>query len=402
MNEIKRKEKQFNENLNTQNSTSTDFTKKNKMLFYKTISSNFSQPQINDQKSRNEQPKHNYFNSVKKSKNKKKIDSQSSKYKTINKYPNRKRYQSIISLNASPNKENEKKIESPINSLLPTNINLYHHLICDRNFGIFGNLNWALRLRDYNHKGVNDTKVIDYKDYYYRENNDKDDTKKERIQFKHEKIKLTDNFNPPSYYEEDLNKYKKRRQIEKRSLITELNPNYNRIRHLLFGNNNGNVNYSQFNFESTLRNIKYDKTKENKKWQVLPVVNKSNKKITKFLDPITPMGIQNLRKIEKYLPKNYEYNLKDLVYGNDKIKKKIIFNNRNYTISGAGETLGDEKYDNKFGDNNMFANLGILTTATNQQCKFELGLRQYGSYKDKKSLTQHNFRPKKKLIKKGM
>ena len=277
MNEIKRKEKQFNENLNTQNSTSTDFTKKNKMLFYKTISSNFSQPQINDQKSRNEQPKLNYFNSVKKSKNKKKIDSQSSKYKTINKYPNRKRYQSIISLNASPNKENEKKIESPINSLLPTNINLYHHLICDRNFGIFGNLNWALRLRDYNHKGVNDTKVIDYKDYYYRENNDKDDTKKERIQFKHEKIKLTDNFNPPSYYEEDLNKYKKRRQIEKRSLITELNPNYNRIRHLLFGNNNGNVNYSQFNFESTLRNIKYDKTKENKKWQVLPVVNKNNK-----------------------------------------------------------------------------------------------------------------------------
>ena len=37
MNEIKRKGKQFNENLNTQNSTSTDFTKKNKMLFYKTI-----------------------------------------------------------------------------------------------------------------------------------------------------------------------------------------------------------------------------------------------------------------------------------------------------------------------------------------------------------------------------
>ena len=66
------------------------------------------------------------------------------------------------------------------------------------------------------------------------------------------------------------------------------------------------------------------------------------------------------------------------------------------------EIIGDEKYDNKFGDNNMFANLGILTTATNQQCKFELGLRQYGSYKDKKSLTQHNFRPKKKLIKKGL
>lgn len=401
MNEIKKKEKQFNENIMTQNSTSTDFTKKNKMLFYKTISSNFSQEPTNNQKTKNKSPKHNGFNSVKKFQNQKKIDSPTNKFKILNKYPSQKRYKSTVTLNNTPKKENEKKRESSINSLLPTNINLYHHLICDKNFGIFDNLNWALRLRDYNHKGVNDAKVIDYKDYYYRENNEKDDVKKEKTKFKHEKIQLTENFNPPSYYDEDLNKYKKRRQIEKKSLITQLNPNYNKIRHLLFGNNKGIVNYSQFHFETTLRNIKYDKNKENKKWAVLPMV-KSNKKIAKFLAPITQMGIQNLKKIEKYILNNYEYNLKDLVYENDKIKKKIIYNNRNYTVSGAGETLGDEKYDNKFGDNNMFANIGILTTATNQQCKFELGLRQYGPYKDKKSLTQHNFRPKKKLDKKGL
>lgn len=59
-----------------------------------------------------------------------------------------------------------------------------------------------------------------------------------------------------------------------------------------------------------------------------------------------------------------------------------------------GETLGDEKYDNIFGDNNMFANKRILSTHTNQQCKFELGLRLYG--KDKKYSTQINFRKSKK------
>ena len=50
MNQIKRKEKQFDDNIITQASTSTNFTKRNKMLFYKTISSNFSQEPSNNQK----------------------------------------------------------------------------------------------------------------------------------------------------------------------------------------------------------------------------------------------------------------------------------------------------------------------------------------------------------------
>ena len=45
MKKLKRKEKQFDENIITQATTSTNFTKRNKMLFYKTITSNFSQEQ---------------------------------------------------------------------------------------------------------------------------------------------------------------------------------------------------------------------------------------------------------------------------------------------------------------------------------------------------------------------
>jgi hypothetical protein len=396
MNKFKRKEK-MDENIVTQNSTSTDFTKKNKMLFYKTISSNFSNEPFKNQKSKNKETKQIGFNSVKKFSKKKKIDSPLTKFKSIiEKTPNEKRRKSIVTIHDTPNKENEKKIESIpiINSLLPTNINSYQHLIRDRSFGIYDNLNWALRLRDYSHKGLNQAKVIDYKDYYYRENIKTNAIKQERI-------KLTEDFNPPSYYEEDLNKYKKKRQIESRSLITQLNPNYNKIRHLLFGNNQGKVNFSQFNFETTLRNLKYIRNNnENKKWEILPVV-RTSKKIAKFLAPVTPNGIQHFKNIEKFVHKNYEYNIKDETYENDRIKRKYIYNNRNYTVSGIGETLGDEKYNNHFGDNNMFANKRILSTESNPQCKFELGLRIYGPYQDKKYLTQQNFRPKNKNIKKG-
>ena len=112
--------------------------------------------------------------------------------------------------------------------------------------------------------------------------------------------------------------------------------------------------------------------------------------------PITLQGIQNLKNIDKFIHKTYDYSFKDVFVGESKIKKKIKYTNRNFTISGIGETLGDEKYNNHFGDNNMFANKQILSTESNPQCKFELGLRIYSPYKDRKYLTHTNFRPKKK------
>ncbi len=392
MKQIKRKDRHFDENIATQNSTSTDFTKKNKMLFYKTISSNFSQEQNKNQKSfRNQALKNQNIKTIKKSE-KGKSFSPNKNFKSINETPIKKK-QSIVSIHNSPKKEDSKnqEITLKINSLLPTNINSYQHLIRGTDFGIYDNLNWALRLRDYSYKGINNTKVIDYKDYYYRENAKTTEIKHE------EKIQLTENFNPPSYYEADLEKYKKRMKSGSKPLLMQLNPNYNKIRHLLFGNNKGKVNYSQFSFESTLRNLKSGKNDERKKWEILPAVKNNNRKyMTKFFAPITSQGIQNLKNMEKYLPKNYEYNLKDIVVGEDKVKKRIMYNNRNYTISGIGETLGDQKYNNVCREKNIFAHQKILTTATNEQCKFELSLRFYETNKDKKAKTQANFRPKKK------
>ena len=96
------------------------------------------------------------------------------------------------------------------------------------------------------------------------------------------------------------------------------------------------------------------------------------------------------------MPKNYEINHGEAIVGNDRIKTKILVNNRSYTVCGYGECLGDPKYDNKFGDNNMFANKDILKTETNPSSKFELGLRIYGSYKNISHFNKINNRKKSK------
>ena len=66
------------------------------------------------------------------------------------------------------------------------------------------------------------------------------------------------------------------------------------------------------------------------------------------------------------------------------LKKKILVNNRSYTVSGFGDNLSEKTYNNKFRDLNIFANREILLNSTNSMSKFELGLRNYELNKSKK------------------
>ena len=171
---------------------------------------------------------------------------------------------------------------------------------------------------------------------------------------------------------------------------------------MLFRNRGEHSNESQFHFATTLRNIKPLKeiNNKNKKFEVLPFVEKNNNinkyLIAKFLAPCTEYGIQNLKKIKKYISKKYKYKYEQELVGGQKIFKKIFSEDNKYTLSGIGETLGDIKYDNNFTDNNIFYNRQILKTESNPFCKFELSLRAYGKNEDRKSMTHRNFKPKKK------
>ena len=389
------KESQIEEMPITQGTTSTDFTKANKALFLKTISSNFSN-QSNLKKAKppnrnNLNKKTKFFSPLKKVENTHNIPDTTTKRKY-----------SIVSLGEKNTNSNSKKSEKIIkshliqNMLLPRNINSYTHLIRGKGVGIYAEIDWALRLRDFSHKNY-DTKVLDYKDYYYRKNQ-----KTEEIKQESHKITLTENFIPPSFYEDDLKKYKKKiKSFDKSSLIIKLNPNFHKIKHLLYRNKGDHSDFSQFNFATTLRNGNIKTlNKENKKFEVLPVVNKDNPVINTFLKPYTKSGVQNLKKIEKYISKKYEYKYGTSYVGGDKIMKKKIVEDRLHTISGIGETLGDMKYNNYFAQKNIFYNKKILELETNPMCKFELGLRNYDDNDDEiKNKTHRNFRPKKKKYK---
>ena len=153
----------------TQGTTSTDFTKPNKALFLQTITSNFSNKSKNNNKIISRNKKQNKLNSP---------------FKTAETQRNRKK---SIELIINSGKKSDKLIKSKIqNLLLPRNINSYTHLIRGKGVGIYAEIDWALRLRDYSHK-LNETKVLDYKDYYYRKNQ-KNEVNEE---IKQEKIKPT-------------------------------------------------------------------------------------------------------------------------------------------------------------------------------------------------------------------
>lgn len=250
-------------------------------------------------------------------------------------------------------KLNKKRSHPNLNvskNILPTNVNAFYHLIYDNLFGSYESLNWALGLR-------------------LASNN-----------LKSKKILAE-----PAFYQADSKKFLEKISKDTKPLLNQLNPNFSKIQHLTHGKGRGNINYSQFNFSSCLRNFKNKQIEINKEKEKhfnltpLPQI-KSDKYKIKCLSPITTSGISNLSKIENYIPKNYKISFEDTKVGNDNIKKKILSINRNYTLCGFGENLAEQKYNNKFREVNYFANKELLTNNSNPMSKFELGLRNYKRY----------------------
>lgn len=263
----------------------------------------------------------------------------------------------------TPKNENKNliKIKSQPNmnintNILPTNVNDFYHLIYDNLFGSYESLNWALGLRLANKK---------------------------------DNLNSEKHFTEPTFYTEDEKKFSEKNAKYIKPLLNQFNPDFSKIQHLTRRRNKGNINYSQFSFSSCLRNNKINKDKErNFKLTRLPNITGYKYKI-RNLAPITTSGISNLNKIENYISKNYQITYENTKVGKDIIKKKILSINKNYTLCGLGECLGDKKYNNKFREVNISANKHLLSTTSNPFCKFELGLRDY---KYNNSLDKDKFK----------
>ena len=237
------------------------------------------------------------------------------------------------------------------------NQNQYVQILSNKD-ATLGDLKWCLKLRN-----------------YFDNKNIKKDDDEGRIK--------TKNFKSPSFYDADLEKYKKRNktnEIKKRPLTSKIS-NYNYVNHLLTNRFAGSPNGDIFNFETNLRQYNdnnQDILKSEKNWKDLPY-KFLEKQYPIFLPPTTDNDKLNWKKIEKYTYKPCMTEYKKVLVGKDEIlQKKYVKVNNGISYGNIGEHLAYEPYSDVFQDINTSKNKHILTYHGNSLCHFELGLRLYG------------------------
>ena len=237
------------------------------------------------------------------------------------------------------------------------NQNQYIQILSNKD-ATLGDLKWCLKLRN-----------------YFDNKNIKKDDDEGRIK--------TKNFKSPSFYDADLEKYKKRNktnEIKKRPLTSKIS-NYNYVNHLLTNRFAGSPNGDIFNFETNLRQYNdnnQDILKSEKNWKDLPY-KFLEKQYPIFLPPTTDNDKLNWKKIEKYTYKPCMTEYKKVLVGKDEIlQKKYVKVNNGISYGNIGEHLAYGPYTDVFQDINSSKNKHILTHHGNSLCHFELGLRLYG------------------------
>jgi len=246
----------------------------------------------------------------------------------------------------------------------PKNQNQYLQILSNRD-ATLGDIKWCTKLRNY---------------FEDNKNNKQKEEDEGRLKIK--------TFKSPSFYDADLEKYKKRNktnEIKNRPLSSKIT-NYNYVNHLLTNRFAGSANGDIFNFETTLRQYNNDKEllKAEKNWKELPY-KFLEKQYPIFLPPTTDNDKLNWKKIEKYTYKPCVTDYKKVTVGKDEIlQRKFIKSNNGISYGNIGEHLSYEPYTDVYQDINSSKNKHILTHHGNSLCHFELGLRLYGPIVRKK------------------
>ena len=258
---------------------------------------------------------------------------------------------------------------------IPKNVNEYKHLLETR-YLAQGDLDWTLDLRLYDKQ----LKPIST----YRE------------------LKTIS----PSFYDADLKKFRKTKS--KNSKIIEpltLRDNPFSLSHLVKGNANL-INESMLNFETTLRCFglpKGVKTVTHKnQWKNFPFNKVTITNENKILPPLRDKEKANLRKIDKYVLRNYITLYKKKKYGNDNIQYKQMIPDKSSQSIYLGEHLSLKEYNNTYESKNIQNIRHILANHSNSLAKFENGLRggyELTSREYNNKLRQSIIEKNKKLIK---
>ena len=226
-------------------------------------------------------------------------------------------------LNYNNNKIKNTKTNSTTNLnkkiIIPYNSNEYWHLIDPKLHTNKIQLNWNFNLRVYPINNNNNKKIVR-------------------------------SFSAPSFYEEDLNKYKSKLNIKNNlNKITDddKNKNFANIKHLFKNNINGMFQTNNhFNFEVTLRNFKLKHSNSfinPKKWN-----NFDGKKSNKEIVNLVPN--KNIKENSILRPFNI-INEKILFY-NDPIIKKTYLKDKNLAYNFNYNHMNSLPFNDNFNERN--------------------------------------------------
>ena len=265
------------------------------------------------------------------------------------------------------------------------NTNEFEHLLRNNTNIDYGNFKWIIKLRNYNNNNNNsDYKYKTSNNFYNNKTNNFNDSNNNIENNESNRTlrisKTVKNLGPPSFYQNDLEKYKIRnlKKINNNNIYKE-NLNFRTIRHLTKNKSNiGTISNDMFLYMSSIRENKSAKNIfiNPNKWKDLSYVNK----YPDFPISSSPKNknlLEIYNKIKKYISKPYNINFKKIKFNGNNLIQKTMSKNNDLIFSEIGDHLSKIPYNNIFQEINTFKIKELLKKHNNTQCLFELNLRQY-------------------------
>ena len=243
-------------------------------------------------------------------------------------------------------KENSKNNSEQIVKI--QNANEIWHLLNGKSHGTKSEVNWSINLRDY-------------------------EINKKKLKF--EKI------NPPSFYEIDEKKYKKKNLIKSNSTNDIFV--FNSIKHLLSTYTSGEtLDNNTFIFERTLRKFKLKKehfVNHKNKW--------NNITSNSFLNSLNYLPVSD-KLNEKYILRPYKVIRKNASVGDLEIIQKQYVKDEKFALNWFGEHKSKLPYNDIHKCKNFYEFENVLKgkNQNRTQLFFELGLRNQFEKKNKKNI----------------
>ena len=189
--------------------------------------------------------------------------------------------------------------------------------------------------------------------------------------------------NPPSFYDEDFAKHRKRTKL--RLLYSNdafyKGTNSFSLYHLIQNSKASSINPTLLNFQSTLRDFNSNKkttlTKSNStsNWINLAYRPVYNELQSSYLPPLLAKSKEKYKKLDNYILKRYKIAIEKMKYRNDTINKKTVIKDNTHLPIYSCAHLSMSKYTPTY-ENKNIGQIRHLLKQSNSTAKFEIGLRE--------------------------